>query len=90
MKLHLFDFFPDHVQSYAHSYFHAPVLLAMFFALVAVRNLWSPLRSVPGPFLARFTRLWEVYAVRKYDFATYNSRLHKKYGSATLPPPKHY
>lgn len=46
-------------------------------------NLRSPLRKVPGHFLARFTRLWEVYAVLKHDFPTYNAELHKKYGKVS-------
>lgn len=48
-----------------------------------IQALLSPLRSVPGPFLARFTRLWEFRAVYKHDFATYNIELHKNYGAYT-------
>jgi hypothetical protein len=47
------------------------------------RALTTSLRSVPGPFLARFTRFWELRAVLKHDFATYNIALHEKYGSCT-------
>lgn len=40
----------------------------------------NPLRRVPGPFLARYTRLWEVYHVRQGNFHRLNIELHKKYG----------
>ncbi|KAF2689030.1 pisatin demethylase [Lentithecium fluviatile CBS 122367] len=54
------------------------------------KGLLSPLRTVPGPFLARFTRLWEIHAVRSRDFATYNIALHKKYGSIVRLAPNRY
>jgi hypothetical protein len=43
--------------------------------------LRDPLRSVPGPFLARFTRLWYLRKVWRGDFEKTNIALHKKYGS---------
>jgi hypothetical protein len=46
-----------------------------------VRALTTSLRSIPGPFLARFTRLWELRAVYTHDFATYNIALHEEYGT---------
>ncbi|KAJ4358701.1 uncharacterized protein N0V89_003285 [Didymosphaeria variabile] len=55
-----------------------------------VQSLLSPLRNVPGPLLARFTRLWEVFAVRRYDFATYNIALHQKYGPIVRIAPNRY
>jgi len=67
--------------SYNHLY--AGALLAIIFFVIRpiVRALVSPLRTVPGPFLARFTRLWELHVVRKHDFAAYSIALHKKYGA---------
>ncbi|KAH8701234.1 pisatin demethylase [Phaeosphaeriaceae sp. PMI808] len=52
--------------------------------------LLSPLRSIPGPFLARFTRLWEAYALRRFDFATYNTALHEAYGPVVRLAPNRY
>jgi hypothetical protein len=49
-----------------------------------VRALTTPLRSIPGPSLARFTRLWEIRTVYKNDFATYNIALHEKYGTSVV------
>jgi hypothetical protein len=62
-------------------------LLALVIYLVLqpiFRALTTSLRSVPGPFLARFTRLWELRTVLKHDFATYNIALHEKYGLCTV------
>jgi cytochrome P450 len=66
-----------------YNHFYAGALLAFILLVLRpiFRALLSSLRSVPGPFLARFTRLWEFRAVRKHDFATYNIALHKKYGT---------
>ena len=44
------------------------------------RTISSPLRHIPGPALARFTRLWEVVKTRKGDFEHTNLALHKRYG----------
>jgi hypothetical protein len=49
-----------------------------------VRALTTSLRSIPGPFLVRFTRLWEIRAVYTHDFATYNIALHEKYGMSVV------
>ena len=45
-----------------------------------IRCLIHPLRDVPGPLLARFTRLNEFQAQRGGDFAQEQIRLHEKYG----------
>jgi hypothetical protein len=63
---------------------YAGLLLALIVYVVIsviLQALISPLRSIPGPFLARFTRLWELRAVLKHDFATYNIALHDKHGA---------
>ena len=44
------------------------------------RTFSGPLRHVPGPALARFTRLWEVVKTWKGDFEQTNLALHKRYG----------
>lgn len=62
--------------------------LYVLFSLV----LWliDPLRSVPGPLLARFTRLWYLYQIYKGDFERTNIDLHKKYGSVVRIAPNEY
>lgn len=58
--------------------------LTLSLAKYVYQTLTSPLLRVPGPFLARFTRLWELQAVRKQDTPTFNIALHEKYGKITL------
>jgi hypothetical protein len=61
------------------------VLLGIIPVLVAWRvgkALCSPLRSVPGPFLARFTRLWYLKNVWSGKFEQVNIDLHKRYGES--------
>ncbi|KAL4892892.1 cytochrome P450 [Aspergillus ambiguus] len=40
----------------------------------------GPTSHIPGPFLARFTRLWELLEVSQGHFERTNVQLHKKYG----------
>lgn len=65
-----------------------PVLYTIY--LVVVFYILDPLRSVPGPFLARFTRWWYFYAVWKGDFERTNVELHKKLGSVVRIAPGEY
>jgi hypothetical protein len=44
----------------------------------------SPLRSIPGPFWARFTRLWFLQSLARSDFHQTNIELHRKYGANVL------
>ncbi|CAG5186751.1 uncharacterized protein ALTATR162_LOCUS11693 [Alternaria atra] len=55
-----------------------------------VLTLTSSTRNVPGPILARFTRLWELHLLFKDDFATANIALHKKYGSIVRLAPNRF
>jgi hypothetical protein len=43
-------------------------------------HLSSPLRSVRGPFLARFTDTWYLWSIGKGNFEELNLVLHKEYG----------
>jgi cytochrome P450 len=66
------------------SYVYICVALLMFYLIrVAVLCWLSPLFHIPGPTLARFTRLWEVYSLRKYDTPKQHIALHEKYGKFT-------
>ena len=40
----------------------------------------SPLRDIPGPWLARVTRFWLAKAIARGDFEKTNIKLHQKYG----------
>lgn len=50
----------------------------------------SPLRSVPGPFLARFTRLWYLFRVAGGHFEAHNVALHRRYGPIVRVAPGMY
>ncbi|KAJ8106217.1 hypothetical protein OPT61_g9684 [Boeremia exigua] len=87
---------PPHIQQPAsgtHTYYYIYGIAALS-AFVLIRYLYytltSPLRDVPGPFLARFTRLWEIQAVRKHDNTTLNIELHEKYGPVVRLAPNRY
>ncbi|RAL02154.1 cytochrome P450 [Aspergillus ibericus CBS 121593] len=48
------------------------------------------LLAIPGPFLARFTRLWYFSHVRKGHFEWDNINLHARYGPVVRLAPNHY
>ncbi|KAH6988294.1 cytochrome protein [Ilyonectria sp. MPI-CAGE-AT-0026] len=50
----------------------------------------SPLRRVPGPFLARVSRLWEFYSLWKGQSNLDFIRLHEKYGPVVRIAPNRY
>lgn len=69
--------------------------LALLVPLVAVvfriwRALATPLRDLPGPFAARFTRLWYLKNVWRGDFEKVNVRLHDRYGPIVRIAPNEY
>lgn len=73
------------------------LLLAILAALGLSRILYilflaalDPLRSVPGPLLARFTRLWWFRALAQGEFEKINIALHKKYGTIFRVAPGQY
>lgn len=52
--------------------------------------LTSPLRSVPGPFWTRLTKLWYFNRVRNAHFERENIHLHQRYGPIFRIGPDHY
>lgn len=59
----------------------ALTLLFLYVSKIIYGALLSPASRVPGPLLARFTRLWELNAVHRGDFERTNLKLHEKYGT---------
>ena len=55
-----------------------PVLYA---ALTIFRLLKDPLRDIPGPFLARLTRLWLFNRVKERHIEREQIKLHQQYGT---------
>lgn len=67
-------------------------LLPFFAAFVSVAiavytQFLDPLRHVPGPFIAKWSRLWMVYHAQKGDMHTTMIELHKKYGKLVRTGP---
>lgn len=66
---------------------HFTIILGAAAALVVARivypifsNIFSPLRTIPGPFAARFGDLWYLWRIKKGHFELENIQLHQKYG----------
>ena len=57
---------------------------------LAIQHITSPVRSVPGPWQARFTRLWFLLKVRSGSFHHDNIDLHRKYGPIVRVAPSYY
>lgn len=69
----------------------ALILIPLLFLLKTVLTaLTSPLRNIPGPFLARFTRAYYLVKLRQGDFHHVNIDLHKTYGPVVRYAPNHY
>lgn len=51
--------------------------------------LFSPVRSVPGPVAAIFTKFWYVRRIQHAQFHWENIRLHQRYGPVVRYGPKH-
>lgn len=55
-------------------------IAALYILLLSLYRLFlSPLRSIPGPFLARFTDTWYLWHVWQDHFEHVNLELHKTY-----------
>jgi hypothetical protein len=63
-----------------------PAIALVLILRVLLRAVFSPLRSVPGPFLARFTDAWYFWNVHKGSFEEINAKLHNKYGKVIAQP----
>lgn len=71
-----------------------PASLALVFAglylLRLIYNRLRPgLRDIPGPTLAKYTRLWKAYSVWKGNHHLAEIDLHKKHGPLVRIGPKH-
>ncbi|KAI8675977.1 hypothetical protein NCS57_00500600 [Fusarium keratoplasticum] len=69
----------------------APALLLAVQLLIRLYQIWaSPLASVPGPWLARFTDLWYAWRIDRGQFERDNIALHQKHGPIVRYGPKRY
>jgi hypothetical protein len=55
------------------------ILVLGLIYMIYIRE-FSPLQSIPGPFLASITKLWLVQQQRSYQRPKVDMDLHKKYG----------
>lgn len=60
----------------------AAALVILFLVLTILQVILSPLRGVPGPIVARFTRLWYLRKVWKGSFHKDNIKLHERHGKS--------
>ncbi|TVY12611.1 Pisatin demethylase [Lachnellula arida] len=65
-----------------------PLLLSISYIFIYV--LLDPLRHLPGPRIARFTRLWYLYQIYQGRFEQVNIELHRKYGPIVRIAPGEY
>ncbi|KAH9215292.1 cytochrome P450 that detoxifies the phytoalexin pisatin [Leptodontidium sp. 2 PMI_412] len=68
----------------------AALLLLIYLFWYCYCFISSPLRGIPGPWAARFTRLWELFAVAQGDFNKRTIALHRNYGSIVRIAPNRY
>ena len=70
------------------------ISLGLLLALLIFRTIYrayvNPLRDVPGPWLARFTRLWLAVANSSRRYNEINRELHQKYGPIVRIAPNEY
>lgn len=69
---------------------YIPYTLLLAFLLRLLSNRFKPsLRNIPGPALAKYSRLWKLYSVWKGDHHTTAIGLHRRYGKLVRIGPKH-
>lgn len=61
-----------------------------YIVITIYREASSPLRDIPGPFLARFSRLWYLYKSYSGSFHLQNIELHRKHGPIVQIAPNTY
>lgn len=66
------------------------VVVGLYIGYSVLQVIIDPLRDIPGPFLARFTRLWYLREVYKGSFEFTNIDLHKNYGPIVRISPNEY
>lgn len=65
------------------------LILSVCTAYVVKQTILSPLKDVPGPFLAKLTNLYQFFVYYRGQQASVMRRLHDRYGSAVRVGPKH-
>ncbi|RDW71427.1 hypothetical protein BP6252_07990 [Coleophoma cylindrospora] len=68
----------------------APGAVGLLLAYYILPVLLDPLREIPGPFLARFSRLWYFLEIYKGSYEITDIDLHKRHGSIVRIAPGEY
>lgn len=69
--------------------FAATVFIGLLLLRLLSNRLKSGLSSIPGPTLAKYTRLWRLYDAWAGQSHFVSIRLHRKYGDVVRIGPKH-
>ncbi|KAL8862888.1 MAG: hypothetical protein Q9178_000830 [Gyalolechia marmorata] len=68
----------------------AVALLASLCAVYVIQQtVWSPLKAIPGPLLAKFSNLWQLYVYYFGKQADILRHIHNQYGPVVRVGPKH-
>lgn len=67
----------------------ALVFVGLYLLRLVYNRLRPGVRGIPGPTLAKYTRLWKAYSVWKGDHHLTEVALHKKHGPFVRIGPKH-
>ncbi|KAL8799310.1 MAG: hypothetical protein Q9182_005985 [Xanthomendoza sp. 2 TL-2023] len=65
------------------------LLFSLCTAYIIQQTVLSPLKSIPGPFLAQFSNVWQLFVYARGKQFTVLHALHKRYGSIVRIGPKH-
>ncbi|KAJ5268638.1 hypothetical protein N7505_004396 [Penicillium chrysogenum] len=66
------------------------VVVVIWILAYVINLLLDPLRDIPGPLGARFSRIWYLRAISKGDFEKTNINLHRVYGPIVRIAPRQY
>jgi hypothetical protein len=66
------------------------LIIGGYLAHVICRAILDPLRDVPGPFFARFSKVWYALQIWRGDFEVVNTNLHRQYGVIVRIAPGEY
>ena len=61
-----------------------PLLFLSWILRVLFKAYATPLRDIPGPWLAKFTRFWYAKAIGSRNFQKTNLDLHRQYGQTLV------
>ena len=82
---------PELLSQLAHSFFFYCILALIPYSLYTIYQAYAtPLRNIPGPWLAKFTRLWLFRAIASRKWDQINIELHRKYGPVVRIAPNEY